>query len=189
MHVDRIDTARLSDGLPGTRQTLAHMARIVRGGAGSLPLRQHALRIVAQCGGHDFACEVRALFHYCRDSITYRRDPVEVEWVQDALRTCFTFGSGDCDDKIVCLATLLACLGHRSRFVVIGPNEHKYTHVYLEVMQGSRWVPLDPTPEQAPAGWQARATQRAIYEIWPNDSSSNALALIAAGLLAFWLLK
>ena len=188
MHVDRIDTSRLPDGLRGTRRTLALMAACVRKDAGNLALRQRALSIVQNCGGHDFSCEIRALFHYCRDAITYRRDPVDVEWVQDAARTISVFGSGDCDDKCVCLATLLATLGHRSRFVCIGPSREQFLHVYLEVHTKRGWLPLDPTPEQAPAGWEARGQHRAVYEIWPTGDNS-ALTFLAVGILAFWLLK
>jgi transglutaminase-like putative cysteine protease len=189
MHVDSITTAPLLEGLAGTRQTLNEMAKLVRKDSGSLPIRQYALEIASRCQGHDFDCEVRAVFHYCRDQIIYRRDPVENEWVQDAARTIGVFGSGDCDDKVVCLATLLGALGHKSRFVVVGKKPDHYSHVYLEVQTKHGWLSLDPTPERAPLGWQARGMHRDSFEIWGRNETGGALFFVAAGALLWWLLK
>ena len=189
MHVDSIRQGKLLDGLAGTRQTLDEMAALVRKDSGSLQLRQFALSLVERCNGHQFDCEIRAVFHFCRDEITYRRDPVEHEWVQDAARTIFVFRTGDCDDKVVCLATLLGALGHKSRFVVIGRRAGQYTHVYLEVQtKNGDWLPLDPTPERAAVGWEARALHRETFEIW-GARDISAAALLVAGALLFWLLS
>jgi len=188
--IDQVWTGQLLDGTPGTNQTLDWMAGMVRRDAGNLSLRSHALSLVAGCEGHNFLCEIQALYRYIRDGITYRRDPIGVEWVQDATRTLFVFGSGDCDDKVVALATLLATLGHRSRFVVLGKTKEKYTHVYLETFIQGRWIPLDPTPEKAHAGWEAQGAIRSTYEIFGGGEKKTSLPFILiAGLLAWWLLK
>lgn len=187
MHVDQVWSGQLLDGTPGTNQTLDWMAALVRRDAGDLQLRQFALSVVEQCGGHDFGCEIDGLYNYVRD-LTYRRDPVHVEWVQDAKRTLFTFHSGDCDDKVVALATLLATLGHRSRFVVLGRTREKYTHVYLEVLTNRGWLPLDPTPEQATAGWEASGAIRSTYEIF-DEGKSTTFPFFLIGLLVWWLWK
>lgn len=190
MHVDSIRSAPLLEGLAGTRQTLREMAKLVRDDAGKLEIRQTALRIASGCGGHQFDCEISAVFHFCRDQITYRKDPVDNEWVQDATRTIGVFRSGDCDDKVVCLATLLAALGHRSRFVVIGRRPEQYTHVYLEVHTSNGWLSLDPTPERAPVGWQAKGMHRDTYDIWGDEGGGlGALYFIAAGAFIWWILK
>lgn len=55
-------------------------------------------------------------FFFVRDRIRYRRDPVDVELVQDAQRTIET-GAGDCDDKVVALCSLLCVAGYVTRFV------------------------------------------------------------------------
>ena len=188
MHVDEIRHAPLVDGISGTYQTLREMARIVREDSTDLRVRAIAESIVSGCAGHEFECEVQAIFSYCRDAITYRRDPIEQERIQDTLRTVHLFNSGDCDDKIVCLAGLLGSLGHKSRFVIIGPRAEKFTHVYLEVQTKGGWLPLDPTPEQAPMGWEARALHRDVYEIWGNETGS-LVGLLALGALAYWWLK
>src|SRR5262245_16654563 len=189
MYVDQVWSSPLLDGVPGTGPTLASMAAIVRRDARSLPIRDKALQIVSACGGHDFGCEIRALFEYCRDQVVYRRDPVEQERVQDAPRTLFVYGSGDCDDKCVCLATLLASLGHRSRFKVIG-KRGSYSHVYLEVRHPrGGWIPLDPTPEQSGPGWEAKGYDAATYEIFPTGRSSPMLLLGLAAAAYYFLMR
>lgn len=189
MHVDRTQNARLLDGLDGTHQTLAAMAALVRRDSGDLLLREKALQITQDCAGHDFDCEIDALFRFVRDDIVYRRDPIETELVQDARRTIFRYGSGDCDCKCVCLATLLGTLGHKARFKVHGTKRGSYQHVYLEVQRkDGTWLPLDPTPEQAPPGWEARG-HTATYEIFTGASPGSPLLLVGAALLLYWFLR
>lgn len=184
--LDKVWHGNLLSGTPGTNQTLDWMAFLVRRDAKDLKLRSFAQSLIRNCNGHDFFCEIESLFAYARDQITYRRDPVEVEWVQDAKRTIFLFGSGDCDDKVTALATLLATTGHRARFVVLGRTRDKYTHVYLEVLTSRGWLPLDPTPEHAPPGWEARGLLRSTYEIFGEPKQGGG-ALVAALAILFCL--
>ena len=163
------------------------MAALVRRDARNFRLRQFALSLISSCDGHDFSCEIEKLFSCIRDQIIYRRDPIEVEWVQDAERTLFVFGSGDCDDKVVALATLLANIGHRSRFVVLGRTRDKYTHVYLEALTSRGWLPLDPTPEHAPVGWEAKGLIRQTYEIF-GERTAGKMPLCALALLLAWVI-
>lgn len=152
-------------GLPGIERTLQVMRAIVRSSAADPAIRQAAASIVGKCAGHQFRCEVFALYEFVRDRITYRRDPAGYEWVQDSRRT-LALGFGDCDDKSVLLGSLLAALGHRPRFAVLGYKPGEYSHVYVEVFDNSKWVPLDPTNEHAAVGWQGRAVSRGVYEIF-----------------------
>lgn len=156
---------RLPAGLAGTQQALARMAAFVRRDKDDLGLRQFALQIVRDVPGHDFGREVRALFEYVRDRITYRRAPVSTQLVADARRT-LELGIGDCAMKSVLLATLLATLGHLSRFVVLSYDGDDYQHVFVEAYVGRDWVALDPTNEQARLGWAQEAVKVARYPIF-----------------------
>jgi hypothetical protein len=88
----------LPRGQRGTVRTLRLMASFCKRDAASVELRGVAHQIISRIAGHDFSSEIRALFDFVRDQITYRKDQVEVERVQDALRT-LQFGNGDCDDR------------------------------------------------------------------------------------------
>lgn len=156
----------LSPGRAGTIETLQAMRQIVRRDASDPVVRDFAVRLVSDLRGHDFIGEINRVFQFVRDEITYRRDPAEVERVQDTRRTVFKFRSGDCDDKCVALASLLGALGHKSRFVVCGYTRSNFSHVYLEVFTGREWLPLDPTNESADPGWEARSVIRKAFRIF-----------------------
>jgi len=161
----------LPRGQKGTVQTLRLMAHYCRRDAANTQLREVAHQILGNIAGHDFSSEIRALFYFTRDHITYRKDPMEVERVQDALRT-LQFGSGDCDDKVTLLVSLLATCGHRARFCVAGNAPGTWTHVYCEVMTPRGWLALDPTRETANPGWEMGAPCKGVFEIWPAVSTN-----------------
>lgn len=141
------------------------MAAFVRRDKDDLGLRNFALQLVAPVQGHDFTSEMQALFAYVRDRITYRRAPVGTQLVADARRT-LQMGVGDCAMKSVLLATLLATLGHPSRFVVLSYDGEDYQHVFIEASINGHWVALDPTNEQARLGWAQNAAGVAVYPIF-----------------------
>lgn len=157
----------IPDGKEGTIATLKIMRQIVNRDSADPFVRKTAESIVKGCRGHDFLCEVNALFHFVRDRITYRRDPLTSEYIQDSRRTLES-GVGDCDCKVVLLCSLLQALGHRTRFVVIGHRADEFSHVYCAVYTKQGWLPLDPTNERAPVGWEAQALVRASMPVWVN---------------------
>lgn len=149
----------LESGSEGTYQTLDAMAACVRGecpphfsGCHDEWIRQKAESIVRSVQGQDADGEIKALFDFVRDKITYRKHPINQQRIQDCRRT-LELGSGDCVSKSVCLATLLAALGYEPRFVAQCPDGDDYTHVYVEVENASGWFPLDPVAETQPMGW------------------------------------
>jgi hypothetical protein len=159
----------LADGDAGIFRTLEVMAELVRRDVRSPAVRDVALRVVQHCKGHDFLCEIKAVYEYVRDEYTYRRDPVYVERVQDAKRTIERGASGgvDCDDKSVLLASLLAALGHKPAFAVLGKTRQQYSHVYVAVkVPGKGWLSLDPTPERAVVGWEGKGAMKQLYPIF-----------------------
>jgi transglutaminase-like putative cysteine protease len=92
---------------------------------------------------------------------------VDVELVQDARRTMET-GSGDCDDKVVLLCSLLCVAGFLTRFICGGQTRDIMDHVWCEVYleQTDEWLPLDPTNERAAPGWSQAFPWRLEWEIF-----------------------
>lgn len=179
----------LLDGIPGTLQTLEIMAQAIRSDAVNPTVRQIALQIVRDCPGHAFDCEIQKLFDYVQKRIVYRHDPINLERVQDTIRTVQVFKTGDCDDKIVALAGLLGSIGHISRLVVIGQSSRsQFGHVFLEVLTKKKgWISLDPTPEDAPIGFEGQAVIRHTYDIWDQPGADWGSAAVI--LLVLWLWK
>lgn len=158
----------IPDGRAGTVATLKVMRAIVNRDSSDPYIRKTAEQIVKGCQGHDFMCEIKALFAFVRDRITYRRDPLTAEYVQDTRRTLES-GVGDCDCKVVALCSLLQALGHKTRFAVIGNRPDDYSHVYCEVLTRQHgWLPLDPTNERAQVGWEAQAAVKGAFPVWVN---------------------
>jgi transglutaminase-like putative cysteine protease len=112
---------------------------------------------------------------------------VDTERVQDAARTLES-NSGDCDDKVVLLATLLAALGWLPRFVVQSQGGVDFDHVYLEVFdeRSHEWLALDPTADgqaglpRADVGWRNPAQYEERYTIFPEVEMSQQIAGLGA---------
>lgn len=158
----------IPDGKAGTVATLRLMRAIVIRDSRNPFVRKTAEAIVKGCHGHDFLCEIKALFAFVRDKITYRRDTLTAEYVQDTQRT-LEAGVGDCDCKVVALCSLLMALGHKTKFIVIGNQPDDYSHVYCAVLTKEYgWLPLDPTNERADIGWEAQAVVKGTFPVWVN---------------------
>jgi len=165
--------APLAEGEQGNLQTLAAMAEIVRDQRREPDLRNFVLReIVGRVRGHNFAGEVNAIFEFTQGQIVYRKDPFGVERVADIWSTLYALNpdrpEGDCGIKSTFFASCCALLGHKPFFVVIKqrPGQANFNHVYNAVLIDGQIRYFDTTPEDRPAGWQAPATERWIYNIF-----------------------
>lgn len=160
MHLEQVRPSLLADlpeGPKGTNTTLRLMSELVRRYKTEGQVRDTALSLVAGLRQKDWVGEVSALFYWVRDSIRYVRDIQGVETLQTPLVT-MEVETGDCDDKSTLLATLLASIGHPTRFVAAGyAKPGVYSHVYVETRLGSRWIPLDATLLDKPMGSIPRA--------------------------------
>ncbi len=171
---ERTTMEPLQPGTKGNAQELAIMAGMVRDSAPQPDLRSFVLReIVPKIPGHKFRSEIESCFRYARDHIVYRKDPVGVEIVADLWSVLYAVDPlqpvGDCKKKSTVLASSLVVLGHVPTFLVLTqqPRDTEFRHVYVGVMQeDGTCLPLDPTPEDAPSGWQADATMRMMYPIF-----------------------
>lgn len=162
-----------ANGIGGNAQALGHMALMVRRDCLSEDLRNFVLQnVVRKVKPHDFAGEIEACFEWVRDKIRYTRDPVTVERLADSVTTLKT-RAGDCKSKAVLLATMLAVLGQKPFFLVLSQEpwsndpRWEFSHVYVGLMfPPGQFMPLDPTPESAPMGWQGEAMVRMRFPIF-----------------------
>lgn len=144
----------LPKGPSGTKATLQIMQSLVRRYRKHPLIRQTAMDAVGDLAGKDWPGEAKRLHAYVRDRVRYLRDTRGVETVQTPDVT-LDLGQGDCDDKAVLLASLLESIGHPTRFVAIGYEPNRFSHVYVETLVGRFWLPLETT-EPVPAGWKPR---------------------------------
>ncbi len=154
----QLNTPRLAslhmipDGVQGIDATLRIMSQLVREYKKSMAVRGATLRIIADCPQKDYACEVRTLHAFVRDEIRYVNDIDGVETISTP-DIVLEDRAGDCDDKSTLLATMLASIGHPTRFIAIGFQHDVYSHVYVETKIGNKWIPLETT-EPVEVGWE-----------------------------------
>jgi hypothetical protein len=164
----RIEVEAIPSGYAGTLTTVAHVIRLIRSGAKDLAVRQTAIRILRQRGVRpkDYLGEIKALFEWVQEHIRYTRDPFRLE-VLHSPRRMLELRAGDCDDMAIVLGAMLESIGHCVRLVLTGTNavapDH-FTHIYIEVLCGGRWIPLDATM-QYPMGWAPNASVRKVISI------------------------
>lgn len=96
--------------------------------------------------------EIKALHSFVRDKIRYLKDINGVETVHTA-DAVLTLGAGDCDDKSVLLASMLESIGHQTRFVAVGFQPGRFSHVFVQTKVGNKWLSLETTEPVKP-GWE-----------------------------------
>ncbi len=92
-------------------------------------------------------CNAKAVFYFVRNNINYVNDPVQSEYLNDAIGT-LSSGSGDCDDFSILLSNLLQAIGIPTRYVFV-PG-HVYVQAYLpdalnRYKSEEDWINLDAT--------------------------------------------
>lgn len=143
----------LPSGAAGVSATLTAMVKLARQFKKDAGVREVAASLVKNLPQYDDAAAVMALHAFVRDGIRYTSDIDGVETVQTPKAT-LELGIGDCDDKSLLLATLLASIGKKTRFVAIGMQGRPLSHVLTEVRMGrrGRWMPLETIRPVGP-GW------------------------------------
>lgn len=120
------------------------MRRLALAGSQDIQIRNLAIDLTAGLQQKDFEREACACLEFVRDRVRYVRDIRTVEVLQYPMVTIIQ-NAGDCDDKAILLAALLASIGHRVRFIAISYLPDKFSHVWLQTNAHGRWIDLEAT--------------------------------------------
>jgi hypothetical protein len=186
-----VPTTALRPGKEGNLQTLAVLLPMIRADAESVELRRFVLGLIADLP-NTFEAQVGVLFDYAKNSIRYTRDPIGAERIADAATT-IDEQAGDCGDKSILLAAMLATIGYLSRLIALNfyddLDAHGYDHLLVQVQDDAgAWQSLDPTPEDARPNWEPAAPVRTVFPIWEDGGGQKEIAggpldaLIAQGI-------
>jgi transglutaminase-like putative cysteine protease len=135
----------ISDGASGTNKTLRLMRQLVQVGKRTPVVIETARQLTANLPQKDYPGESHALFRFVRDRIRYVRDPNGVEALARP-ETTLQLGSGDCDDKVILLCSLLESIGHDTRLVAMKQDPRgPYCHVFAETKLGAGWCAMETT--------------------------------------------
>lgn len=150
------DLQGIPSGKAGTYVTLRKMSSITKAYKKSLPIYLISRNIVQNVLGKDFVGELRAIQQWVQDNIRYTRDIRGVESIQTPVKT-LEIRQGDCDDQSVLVASILESLGHKTRFVAMGFQPDKFSHVFTQARIGSKngpvWLSIETT-EPVDIGWK-----------------------------------
>lgn len=135
----------IPDGPAGTRETLKQMAKITRDFRHNPIIREKALSLTNGLRQKNFIGEAKRIHEFVRDNIRYVKDVNGVETLQWPTHTLLTYKQGDCDDKSMLVASLLESVGHKTRFIAVGPQKGKFSHVFVQTKIGPRWWNVETT--------------------------------------------
>lgn len=109
--------------------------------------------------------ELSAIFEWFKNRHDYRRDPHNVELVQDVFST-MDRKRFDCDDACIWLCAAAEILGAPCRFVTVSTrHDGEPSHVFVEAFVGGRWEPMDASVQFSTFGWAPAAGVR-NKKIW-----------------------
>lgn len=171
---------KIQDGEMGIAQTVAAMIALSHDPETTQEIRDMALWIINNAGATTEMQKAEAIYNWMVDRVAYNRDPVYREFVQppiNLLRLSFenypgpppSQSAGDCDDHATAIAALLSAAGFLTRFVVTAESveEDFWSHIYVEVLVGDNWIPVDSSM------WFVKFNQRVGAKIstyiYPGD--------------------
>jgi hypothetical protein len=166
----------IDDGDAGTAQTVSRMYQQIYEGMKDGGVNAQAIAIVnaANVRPYDFSGQRRAIFNWVAKNIRFVRDPsMGVEMVRTAPETLRVLG-GDCDCMTVLTGALLATIGNHVRITTVEsqPGNPDFSHVFLEVLDGDKWVAADPA---RPGARYARGPETYARRFaWPNPYDPGA---------------
>jgi len=163
---NRTFLGEVPNGRAGVKETLKIMSTIVKKFARDPQIRNLAISITSNLDNKDFSGEVREIFNYVQTNIRYVGDVLDVETLQTPDVTLAN-QAGDCDDMAMLIAALLESINHPTRFRAVGFAPGELSHVYVETLLGTTWVPLDAT-EPYDAGWQPPEGSITDWMYWHN---------------------
>ena len=186
---------KLSDSQRATYESVEVIKKLIDQGKKDYVVRKTAEKIVQYIPPKDYEREVKSIYNFVVRRLRYTKDIHRVETVHRARELLRRHKkAADCDDFVILTGSLLQSIGHPVRIVIIGNNykdKEDYSHIYLQVLVGKKWVSLDGSVPGAKAGWEAPkyATKKIIgldgfsaEEVMQKPSKSK---MIFWGLLAF----
>jgi hypothetical protein len=165
----------IDDGDAGTAQTVAAMYQQIYEGSKNGEINAQAIDIIhgARVRDFDFGGQRRAIFNWFPRNIIFVRDPVAVETVRTPVETLHR-RAGDCDCQTVLMGALLSTIGNHVRITTVRsqPGNPDFSHVFLEVLDGDKWVPVDSA---RPGARYARGPEYYKERFpWPNPFDPDA---------------
>lgn len=167
----------LSEGDEGTAETIAAIQAIIDHACFIAPgsaMVQNIARDLMVAANNDVQSFALELWHWARNSVSFKRDPSQVELVRHPrtlLESIAKSGQAlcDCDDLATLLASIIAAAGSRPVLITVGKLRRPahFAHIFVGIYLGGELaaqniIPLDPQ-ENTPAGSWPDVAKRVKY--------------------------
>jgi hypothetical protein len=140
-----------------TEATVRRMYELVDQGKTDAPFQKLIYGIVNKSmrgNWKDYRREVEVLLEWFKKRHDYRRDPHNVELLQDVWAT-LDRRRFDCDDATIFMCAGAEILGAPCRIVTVSTRSNKEpSHVYAQAFLEGRWQGVDAIMPWAPVGWE-----------------------------------
>jgi len=181
---------KLSNDQRATYESVEVIKNLIDQGKKDLIVRKTAEKIVQYIAPKDYAQEVAAIYNFVTRRLRYTKDIHRVETVHRARELLRMHRKpADCDDFVILTSALLQAIGHPVRLVIIGSNaqdKEDFSHIYMQVYLGKKWVSLDGSVPGAKIGWEA--PQFASKKIFSLDGHISDVEPANKPSLILWLL-
>ncbi len=147
---------RLGSSEPDSYQILRVIEYLGRHFSGLKVMRDAALRIIGDAGDHNVDVQLSRIADFVKSMVRYVRDPIGSEYVVSPFRLLLDiydngYVSGDCDDHVLLLNSLLGSIGFDVRPIGVHLyDQNLFDHVISNVMVDGKWVDVDPCAKDVP---------------------------------------
>jgi len=142
------------------KERVDYLASMIEEGSQDPYIREFTMKLLnaSGVGSYDYMNEIKTIFNWVRDNIVYRRHVLCRDSFTTARRT-MELKSGDCDNCVVLLNSMLASIGLPVGMRIVSSNPQRgYHHIYSLVgippSSPKKWIPLDATEKSAKVGWE-----------------------------------
>jgi len=139
------------------KSVVKYLKELIEDGMRDEYVRRKAVDIVTRAGvqGHDELGEIRAIVKWVQNNVTYRKDPVDIEYFMTPRKILKDVEQGrsaaDCDDFVILAGALLGSIGYPTGALIVDSNaDGVFNHVMLITRTtaptkefGTKWIPCE----------------------------------------------
>ena len=181
---------KLSNSNRATYESVEVIRTLIDQGKKDMVIRTLAEKLTQYIPAKDYKREIEAVYNFVCRRLRYTKDIHRVETVHRARELLRRHKkAADCDDFVILTGALLQAIGHPVRIVIIGNNyddSEDYSHIYLQVLLGKKWIGLDGSVPGAKMGWEA--PKYAAKKVISLDGTEKQIPASGIPSVIFWFL-
>lgn len=155
-----------------TDRTIEKMYELTELAKHSREIQDEARKVVRHCPWKDYKCFGEELLKHVKRKISYVKDPIGIERLQDP-RYTLDIATGDCDDFSILLGALASSVGLDYEFVTIkarkdprtGKLKDEWSHVFVAIkLPDGKWYAADAIVAGSKFGWYAKGYETKFWK-------------------------